>query len=178
MIRHRVGKSLTAVSFLAFVAISFLWVRSYWVKDVIGRVWVSSDKLHIGFVQLESNNGALSVQRWWRDLSVTERARKAAERAAPEPGFYYLSGKPDPPAHFLHGFHGYFRVPMGDFDIASRVGIGHWVFVLAFSVLPEVWLRKRLRRKRRLQEGLCPMCGYDLRSTPTRCPECNYIVKA
>jgi hypothetical protein len=54
-----------------------------------------------------------------------------------------------------------------------HVAIPHWFAVLVSGVLPTVWLIAHLRRARRAAAGHCPTCGYDLRASPDRCPECG-----
>jgi hypothetical protein len=59
---------------------------------------------------------------------------------------------------------------------ASGLSFPHWALAVVVSVLPIVWLvRKRFIPP---VTGLCPKCGYDLRATPNRCPECGAIAPA
>jgi hypothetical protein len=54
---------------------------------------------------------------------------------------------------------------------------GHWLIALSL-VCPAVWCGARLRRTTgltRTRSGLCPACGYDLRASPDRCPECGAL---
>jgi hypothetical protein len=61
------------------------------------------------------------------------------------------------------------------------VQVHHWPVLLITLILPAIWLRgciirRRYRRRlRRSDAGLCPECGYDVRVTPGRCPECGAI---
>jgi hypothetical protein len=47
-----------------------------------------------------------------------------------------------------------------------------WMTFAALAALPALRLFAYLDRRRR-PPGLCPRCGYDLRASPERCPECG-----
>lgn len=54
--------------------------------------------------------------------------------------------------------------------------VPYWLLAIAASVLP-IWFWFRVRRqivmRRRAAAGQCVGCGYDVRATPERCPECG-----
>jgi hypothetical protein len=73
---------------------------------------------------------------------------------------------------FVHG-------PIEQLSVSSSLtGVlaPNWFVLLLSAVLPARWLALRLGRWRReelVARGLCAGCGYDLRATPDRCPECG-----
>jgi hypothetical protein len=50
-----------------------------------------------------------------------------------------------------------------------------WVLSPPLALLPALWLRRRFIARRRRAKGLCLKCGFDLRATPVRCPECGAV---
>jgi hypothetical protein len=51
----------------------------------------------------------------------------------------------------------------------------YWVVIAVTSVLPAVWLFGWWKRRKPRALEHCANCGYDLRATPDRCPECGAI---
>jgi hypothetical protein len=58
-------------------------------------------------------------------------------------------------------------------DFVTRVAIPYWAIALIFFILPGTLSLTYLRWRRRGSNGYCAVCGYDLRATPQRCPECG-----
>ena len=142
------------VSFALFLATSALWIRSYWRADSLA--FYSGGRTVCGFT---SNRGVLlagwvtddtaSGGRQW-EHEVRDVERDWASQFGLRLGFGLFSNGRQ---HLLF-------VPIA--AIVAMSGI-----VAAGS-----WRRQR-RGRHRDRAGLCPTCGYDLRATPERCPECG-----
>jgi hypothetical protein len=64
-------------------------------------------------------------------------------------------------------------LPSGRVINQRMIGIPFWPIVWLFAMPPAIaWQRRRVRRRRQRQ-GLCARCGYDLRASAGRCPECG-----
>jgi hypothetical protein len=65
----------------------------------------------------------------------------------------------------------------GGTDGAWSLRVQLWFVVILMAILPVAWRIGFLRRRKRRKQGLCAACGYDLRATPERCPECGELVR-
>jgi predicted RNA-binding Zn-ribbon protein involved in translation (DUF1610 family) len=179
---RRLLNLLTLVSLLLCVAAVALWAQS----DAITRWWeyswfstnpnrrqtdlsvgVGGGHVILGVVLVSEAPGSASLpttgSNWRRDADDPE---DVAERI---PGSRFGFG------YARREGQGMSRV------IASRawdVAFPLWAAALLSAVLPAVWIRYTYRHRRTISRGLCPNCGYDLRASTTRCPECGTVVVA
>jgi len=81
--------------------------------------------------------------------------------------YYYAHGRANWPGG-AGGFL-YYRHPF-----ARAVTGPYWFVAVCFAALPALRGWRRFRPVPR-PAGLCPACGYDLRATPDKCPECGHV---
>jgi len=183
---RRLFTLLSGLSFLLCIAPAAMWIRSYrhhqrlWIGDrftAIFRTRVTPDLSRSRFSYLEWVGGRL-------DFYYCRQLLPADTRPQPQLEFSVSSRDPKKYAAFpgsswwnRRGFGCIMqaaptlRNPETELFVVLAVPL--WLPVLLFAVPPLLYLRRIMRRRRRLRVGLCPTCGYDLRATPTQCPECG-----
>jgi hypothetical protein len=66
--------------------------------------------------------------------------------------------------------------------VVYGVAINYWIITIGFATLPAWWIGRATVSKRRVlrrqRAHHCETCGYDLRATPDRCPECGTTTPA
>lgn len=151
------------------VALGLLWMHSYGSWDRLryvnahGLFWAQSLRGDVEFMWTPTSRPLFPFAFWtverhdaaWlakrdavRPLDLFDRTKRLY------PGVYVSTGS-------THVF-----------------GLKLWLMYAAAAVLACGHLVWALRKSRRRRQGLCAMCGYDLRATPDRCPECGTITQS
>ena len=160
---------LTVLSLLLCLASAGLWVRSYWRQDVLGWAGTSRPDAERFFFQIVSGGGGVGV---W--LGLHSPAYALAARAG---GWFAHSFNPRPVPYAGGWPRRRFGFDYDTFRSAyvrwAGVVFPAWAAATFFALLPASRLAMAIRRRRRKREGHCKHCGYDLRATPDRCPECG-----
>jgi ferredoxin len=165
-----------AVSAVLFVASCLIWIIDFRYDG--GTGWVSSPD-----VAAKCRGVAVLWQNGSVGLCVL-RCPVGRLSTPPHHGFIWELEQRNPPPDLTDDllgprWHGFQEITLGDEDI-RMVGalVPDWLPVLLFALLPAHRLAILGRRWHRRRLGLCPSCGYDLRATPDRCPECGAVPKA
>jgi hypothetical protein len=187
MIR-RLFTTVSALSLLMLVAIAALWVRCYWIRDTFE--WLRQRNHNYTLVHWEisfARPGVISVEQWWQTFNsatgLGENYQRLAGLRVHEGNADQLSVVDIPPRSVrscqLLGFccdqtlDGSFFGTTGSGEVF--LSVPYWLLLVTTGVLPSIWIRKRFHRNKC---GRCRTCGYDLRATRDRCPECGTAIPA
>ncbi len=160
-------RSLTVVTVMSLVlclTTAGLWVRSYWIAN--GLTW-SREATAPG-----------DLSRSWNDYEL------AMARGTIQFSRFYGLGPPSPSCRIIYASPPdllYQWTARGVLGFANGGGVcGQlkywnvplWFPAVVFATLPVVWV---IPRRRKYAAGLCAACGYDLRASAGRCPECGAV---
>ena len=198
--RRRHFTLISALSLALCVAASAMWCRSHWRQDGVYHMHhhSPSDTLYTlrGF-GIASTSGRITcllgrVQiegpdvPWWVNSPMTKRAPEGWSQVdvfgsdfaqAPDPSIWNKMGFAVKRSQLEVRQHLDMDTLDPDATLTireeTRITIPYWLIVVLTVLLPLNWLR--LARRHRHPPCDCPVCGYDLRATPGRCPECGTV---
>jgi hypothetical protein len=168
------------LSLVLFVATVVLWVRSYRFTE---RVYWQCDG---GSRSVRSARGYLVVDLLladWSDHADLFHGPRY-ERDEVRPPFNWLlmlgGSSGDRDTFWVRGGFAWYEKRNRARGTLAAMGVApFWSIAAITAALPVGWTamkwRSRVRRRRRCNAGVCAACGYDLRATPERCPECGAV---
>jgi len=168
---------------MLFVATCILWART---RHVSGRLSFGLEKCGLTTIYADGS-------RYWGERTFRGCVLEAGEvwcgtvwdvnDDAEAPGLYWSDGSnlifSGPPSPHVSNRFGIGIQSVNDLDhgvFYSGLDVPVWAFLISFCALPVIRLiRSFAKRRIPLPGGICAACGYDLRATPDRCPECGAV---
>ena len=168
---------LATLSLILCLGAAAVWLRSHFVSDTFERsyyrqdgptddetffvareVWVGSGEVMIASSTFQMGGSLSPDPSWqrgaWRWDSLPPDAMPKAADGPKTLGVAARRSRTGSATHFS------LSVPLPD-------------VVVALAVPPAARWAALRRRRRRRERARCTSCGYDLRATPERCPECG-----
>jgi hypothetical protein len=173
-----------AVSMLLFVATCVLWT----IAQSGDRVWTAHYwKDAGGCIRLKVDLNELSPKALWVRHGFFEWQATRQDLDPLRTKLCKVIGPPE--KQHRHWIKRLDDDPLYQFDKPLRVSLvsNRWSdYYVQFSsaipklaFMPLLWVVVRATKswiaRRTIGHGCCPFCGYDLRATPDRCPECGTI---
>jgi hypothetical protein len=166
--------AVTMLSLMLCLAMVMLWVRSYRHFDYAFHNPSTSDALGVcfrkGAVQLSwerTPDQRFAWPRWEAgtlDLDDSVEIKDVVEQLLADSGNDVVPVLLHTRAIQIKG------APSGSFHSMT---VPYWLMIVVIGAVPVFRARSNARRLQRSREGCCVSCGYDLRATPARCPECG-----
>jgi hypothetical protein len=187
-----------AASLVFCLATTGMWVRSYWRFDLL--LWTQGDaagsdyvllKLSISsirggctfYIQHNNAKGEASVNdlknyfTWHpRGFELSSDAVQTLDtmNSAWRMTYRFMPTSPSPFGFQAAANHGLYR---GNYYWYGAFAVPYWLPVIVFALLPFLWLLRQALKWGKRNPAACVVCGYDLRATPDRCPECGKTVE-
>jgi len=149
------GESVQVDQWRKLPAVDRVLFEMWQVQSAKGAMLVAWKKNEIDSAGVQLRNAEVIWRHTWHPVDVVDIAGR--DSAAARLGWcLYVNG--------------------GGFTRVWLIGVPYWAMIL--PMLPMTWKAARRSRgawlhRRRRRLGLCLACGYDMRGTPARCPECG-----
>jgi hypothetical protein len=178
-VKLRLLNVLAGVSLALCVATGVLWIRSYRGTDFLvhtstdnQRQFSTSSSFGVFRFGVTQNPNGFAILDSWALQSQQLQRHWAYERETLANRQWSMAG-----VSFF----------AGDLEMATEhsipfhtIIVPHFWLFLCFAMTPAFWtlhIARQRRREGRIAKRLCSHCGYDLRATPDRCPECGEVPK-